>query len=100
MIEDLKDLKDGMEFNAVIDGFETSGKISIDSDGDIFLCQNDCNGALTENRHGYKYSWWIFKYCSNDPVNFHEHFHKHLKDNFVTSFSIKKSRKSRLDNIV
>jgi hypothetical protein len=89
---ELEDLKDGMEFTATICGTETSGRISIDSDGCIYLCQNDCDGAYVENRHGYKYSWKIY-----DPISL---IYLDLRIVHDENFSIKKYRKSRLDNII
>lgn len=42
---------------SIDDTIITDAKISIDSDGTPFICQNECEGAYTGNRLGYKYSW-------------------------------------------
>ncbi len=49
--------KHGQRFKATIDGTPVEGKVSIDKDGDVFLCQNKKDGADAHDKLGYKYSW-------------------------------------------
>ena len=55
---DMSTIKDGDEFTGVINTFECSGKISIESD-EIYFCTNHpiLNGSDSLNKHGYNYSW-------------------------------------------
>ncbi len=53
------DLKDGMSFTAEIDGTKCSGKISIQGNENIYLCQNEQDGSECDDKKGYKYSWLI-----------------------------------------
>ena len=39
----------------------TDARISIDSNGDPFICQNERDGNDAENKLGYKYSWALGK---------------------------------------
>ena len=57
-IIDKSSIKDGDKFTGVINTFECSGKISIESDK-IYFCTNDpgLNGSNSWNKHGYNYSW-------------------------------------------
>ena len=57
-IIDESNIKDGDEFTGVINTFECSGKISIESD-EIYFCTNHpiLNGSDSLNKHGYLYSW-------------------------------------------
>ena len=51
-------IKDGDEFTGVINTFECSGKISVESNN-IYFCTNHpiLNGSDSLNKHGYNYSW-------------------------------------------
>ena len=55
---DMSNIKDGDEFNGVINEFKCSGKISVESNK-IYFCTNDSglDGSDAKNKHGYKYSW-------------------------------------------
>jgi hypothetical protein len=55
----ISELKHGKWFRATIDGADCYGKISIDSDGDIFLCQNSRSGNSARNKLGFDSSWVI-----------------------------------------
>ena len=57
-IIDKSSIKDGDEFTGVINTFECSGKISIESD-EIFFCTNHSklNGADSKNKYKYINSW-------------------------------------------
>ena len=46
----------GRPFKATIYGVEVTGKISIDDDR-VYLCQDKYDGATTQEKFGYKYSW-------------------------------------------
>lgn len=37
----------------------TDAKLSIDGDGNVFVCQNEVDGGVAENKLGYKYSWML-----------------------------------------
>ena len=54
----MSNIKDGDEYNGVINEFKCSGKISVESDK-IYFCTNDqgLDGSDAKNKHGYKYSW-------------------------------------------
>ena len=41
------------------------GKIGMDSEGNVYICQNEISGSRTEHRHGYEYSWRICDSYSN-----------------------------------
>lgn len=51
--------KHGQWFKALIKGVSCVGRISINKNGDIFLCQNKQNGMQANNKLGFKYSWCI-----------------------------------------
>ncbi len=53
------DLKDGMSFTAEIQGTKCFGKISIEKNGNIYLCQNEEDGNDCGDKKGYEYSWLI-----------------------------------------
>lgn len=60
--------KHGQKVKCEIEGVKVNdARISIDRDGDIYICQNERNGAGAEDKLGYKYSWWI-KNGSNDKL--------------------------------
>lgn len=42
---------------AVINNETVNGKISIDSLGNLFICNSKINGSPAEDMLGYKYSW-------------------------------------------
>lgn len=55
-----EDFKHGMRVKCFIKGFEIKdAKISINKEGDIFICQNHFDGFDAENKLGYLYSYWI-----------------------------------------
>jgi len=58
VIKKLK-FKHGQWFSAEIKGIKCWGKISIDPDGEVFLCQNVQNGCEAENNLGFEYSWTL-----------------------------------------
>ena len=51
-------MKDSANFEAVIYGYNCSGKISIHS-GRVFLCQNTVQGFDIPDKKGYEYSWLL-----------------------------------------
>ena len=52
--------KHGQRCTCEIDGKKvTNAKISIDSHGDVYVCQNVVDGADADNMLGYKYSVWL-----------------------------------------
>ena len=55
---DISTVKDGDRFAGVINTFECSGKISIESN-EIYFCTNHpiLNGSDSSNKHGYINSW-------------------------------------------
>ena len=55
---DMNIVKDGDEFNGVINEVKCSGKISIESD-EVFFCTNHSklNGVDSKNKYGYTHSW-------------------------------------------
>ncbi len=55
------DLKHGMKVTCKLKGIVIDdAKISIDSEGAIFICQNEKSGSGTNNKLGYDYSWNIY----------------------------------------
>jgi len=55
-----KELEHGLPVICEIEGFLIEdAKISIDSDGEYFICQNKKNGSMAEDKLGYPYSWSI-----------------------------------------
>ena len=46
----------------------TDARISIDSNGDPFICQNEEDGVNAENKLGYKYSWSLGRDFTNKNV--------------------------------
>jgi hypothetical protein len=54
------DFVHGQKFRATIDGVECEGRVSIE-DGDVYLCQNEKDGAILYRVSGYKYTWRIFR---------------------------------------
>ena len=46
----------GRPFKATIYGVEVTGKVSIDNDK-VYLCQDKYDGAATQEKFDYKYSW-------------------------------------------
>ena len=57
-IIDKSSIKDGDEFTGVINTFECSGKISVESNK-IYFCTKHpmVNGEDSQNKHGYIHSW-------------------------------------------
>lgn len=49
---------DGLRFRAKINGIECVGRIRVEN-GDVFLCQDNKDGAVCGERYGYKYSWRV-----------------------------------------
>lgn len=57
---------DGRKFKAEIKGVECEGVITVQN-GDVYLCQNERNGAACTDKKGYKYSWgYMDKYGWTD----------------------------------
>lgn len=47
-------------FEAEIGGVKCKGKVSIDENGKVYLCQNETDGGfLADDKLGYKYVWFI-----------------------------------------
>ena len=38
----------------------TDARISIDDDGQPYICQNEIDGHKIKNKLGYKYSWYLY----------------------------------------
>lgn len=51
--------KHGQWFKAVIKGVSCVGKVSINKNGYIYLCQDKQDGLKTNNTLSFKYSWGI-----------------------------------------
>jgi len=50
-----------------IDGIEiTDARVSINKNGMSYICQNEKNGGITEDKLGYKYSWTLDSSCVTD----------------------------------
>lgn len=45
-----------------------NAKISIDSDGTPYICQDIQDGAVAEDRLGYAYSWGLYNDFTNSSV--------------------------------
>ena len=61
-ITDPSQLRHGMRVQCEIMGEKIKdAKISIDSNGYVFICQNVKDGTYTENKLGYKESWLIWR---------------------------------------
>ena len=57
----------GQKFKAYIEGLLCEGKVSIDENTQIFLCQNTIGISTSENEIlGFKYSIWIDKGTKQD----------------------------------
>jgi hypothetical protein len=55
------DFKTGDRVTCKINGIEiTDAKISVDTDGDLYICQNVQNGIDAQDKLGYKYSWFFY----------------------------------------
>ena len=64
-----------------IDGTKiTDAKISIDKGGTPYVCQNEKDGAWTEDKLGYKYSWVLNKDFTHDNVTNLKPFNKTIRD--------------------
>lgn len=58
--EEIKKIPHGTKVRANVDNQGiTEGVISVDKDGRIFVCTNNANGNVAQNRFGYKFSWEI-----------------------------------------
>lgn len=56
--DQIKKLKHGQKVKCNIDSSKIDdAKVSIDSNGEIFICQNIKDGCDADNKLGYKYSW-------------------------------------------
>ena len=69
-IIDKSNIKDGDKFTGVINTFECSGKISIESDK-IYFCTNHpmlC-GTYAKNKHGYIHSWVLDNTVTSIIIN-------------------------------
>lgn len=81
----------GDKFNATIDGEKNiEGSIQIDS-GNVYLCQNVCNGDSCKDRLGYEYSWYV-----STVGNFNYNV---LVKELVKDFQLLPNRKSRIENL-
>lgn len=49
---------DGRRFRCKINETPAEGKIRVE-DGDVYLCQNEMDGAQAGDKYGYKYSWSV-----------------------------------------
>ena len=59
-IEKYEDLVHGMYVTCEIDGEKIEdARLSINEDGDVYICQNKKDGAPTKKLFGYTYSWWM-----------------------------------------
>ena len=47
--------------SSVIGEFKAKGKISVNNDGEVFLCQNERAGCLADEMFGFSYSWGVQK---------------------------------------
>lgn len=48
-----------LPFKAVIDGIPCKGRVSVNDNKKVFLCQNKKCGVPTSNKLTYKYSWLV-----------------------------------------
>ena len=67
---DMHSVKDGDEFNGVINKFKCSGKISIESDK-VYFCTNHpllC-GTVARNKYGYTHSWVLDNTVTSIIIN-------------------------------
>lgn len=60
-------VKSGTWFTAIIYGTKVTGKIQKE-DGDVYLCQNERDGADCDNRLGFKFSWILCKHSTLEDV--------------------------------
>ena len=58
----------------------TDAKISIDKDGTPYICQNEEDGATTDNLLGYKYSWELNKDFTDYDVTNLKPLNKTIRD--------------------
>ena len=60
----------GQSVKCFIDGEEiTDAKISINNDGEGFICQNKAAGTIADNLFGYRYSWKISRDFTNSCLS-------------------------------
>ena len=45
--------------SSVIGEFKAKGKISVNNDGEVFLCQNEREGCRADEMFGFSYSWGV-----------------------------------------
>lgn len=92
---DLPIVKHGDRVECCIDGhYVNDARISVDSDGGIFICQNYKVNGYTESKiSAYSYSWRIY-----EPHNDAED--TGLEENFVTNFRIIDKHKFKVDEYV
>lgn len=80
----------GMKCTCEIDGTKiTDAKISINRDGQVYICQNKENGATATNKLGYKYSWLI--------LSKNEDFEEDMQD--VTNLILKGVSKPKMEKM-
>lgn len=54
------ELKHGMRVRCKIDGVQVDdAKLSVDADGQVYVCQDVADGADAEDKLGYEYSWCL-----------------------------------------
>lgn len=46
-------------FKAAIDGAPCKGRVSVNKNKNVFLCQNEEFGWSAEDKLGYIFSWWV-----------------------------------------
>ena len=60
------ELKHGMRVTCKIKDIQINdAKLSINKDGNVYICQNKLSRYNAENKLGYKYSWWVANYNKN-----------------------------------
>jgi hypothetical protein len=61
-------LTHNMKVTCTINGIKIDdAKLSIDDDGEVFICQDYKDGCNTENKLGYKFSWYLAN--KNDNID-------------------------------
>jgi hypothetical protein len=61
---DISEIEVGSKFTATIGNTSVEGKIQIEND-DIYLCQDERNGACCSNKLGYIFSWRLDNHVNN-----------------------------------
>lgn len=66
---DWKELKHGMFYKCLIADVHCIGRISINPNGEVYLCQNKKNGYDAQEDFGFHHGWCINPFDDNEKYN-------------------------------